>query len=93
VCSGELVSGIGMLTAFQCGKGNFRGIPTKITTEYFKKAKGTVFASTSFDMKRLVPDSEVIVETLLRNKAGEELARCTITWTISAKKEENKKLQ
>jgi hypothetical protein len=79
-----------MLTAMQCDHGKCRGIPVKITTEYFKKAKGTVYASSSIDMKRLVHGSEVIVETLLSNKAGEELAKCSITWTISGTKENKK---
>ena len=86
------MSGIGMLTAFQVGKGQFRGIPVKITTEYYKKAKGTIEARSSFDMQNLRPDDvEVVVETVLRDQAsGEEVAKCFITWTISAKKEAKK---
>jgi hypothetical protein len=90
LCSGELVSGIAMLTSFQCGKGKIRGIVVKITTEYSKKAKGRVIASTSLDTKLLVPDAEVVVVTVLTNMAGEELAKCLITWKISAK--ESKKV-
>ena len=88
------MSGIGMLTAFQCtseeGK-HFRGIPIKITTEYIKKAKGTVFASSSFDIQRLVADAEVVLDTVLRNKAGEEVAKCSITWIISVKEKKKGK--
>lgn len=90
--SGELVSGIGMLTAFQCVEGKqLRGIPIKITTEYVKKAKGTVFATSLIDMQRLVVDSEVVIEIVLRNKAGEDVANCSITWIISSKEEKKKK--
>eukprot|EP00603_Paraphysomonas_imperforata_P006434 CAMPEP_0114423834 /NCGR_PEP_ID=MMETSP0103-20121206/6366_1 /TAXON_ID=37642 ORGANISM="Paraphysomonas imperforata, Strain PA2" /NCGR_SAMPLE_ID=MMETSP0103 /ASSEMBLY_ACC=CAM_ASM_000201 /LENGTH=197 /DNA_ID=CAMNT_0001592535 /DNA_START=45 /DNA_END=635 /DNA_ORIENTATION=+ len=78
---GELVSGLGMLTAFQVEKGKYRGIPTKITTEYFKKAKVTILACSSIDLKQLQSGKDIVVETVLRDKAsGEEVAKCFITW-------------
>lgn len=87
------MSGIGMLTAFQVEKGKYRGIPIKINTEYYKKAKGTILASSSFDRKKLGPETkEVVVETVLRNKSdGEEVAKCFITWTISVKESKKAK--
>lgn len=82
-----------MLTAFQVQKGKYRGIPVKIATEYYKKAKGTTIASSTIDMKNLKADTEVVVETVLRDQAsGEEVAKCFITWTLSAKKD-SKKIQ
>lgn len=83
---GEVVSGIGMLTAFQCDQGKgVRGIPIKISTEYFKKAKGAVIASSSIDLSRLVPGTDMVLETVLSNEGGEEVARCSVMWTLSAK--------
>lgn len=82
-----------MLTAFQSaseeGK-HFRGIPVKISTEYMKKAKGTVYASSDIDMGRLKAGAEVVLETVLRNGAGEDVAKCSITWTISTKEKKKK---
>ena len=84
------MSGTAMMTSFGMKK-SIRGIPIKITTEYFKKVKGTVYATSSVDITRLVPNTDVVVETMSRNKAGEDVAKCSIVWIISAK--ERKKVQ
>ena len=90
VYRGELVSGITMLTAFQTDKKEFRGIVVKISTEYVKKAKGRILATSSLDTSRLNTSKDFVVESILTNDSGEELAKCFVSWTVSRKQTNGK---
>lgn len=79
--AGELVSGLAMTTALPAGT---RAIVTKLTTEYLKKARGTIVAECRVtDPPRPSVPMEVIVTGTLTDAKGELVARVQATWLVA----------
>lgn len=85
---GEVTSGLATLTALPP---RVRGIVTELATEYKKKARGTLVA----ECRAEVPDAfeanqprEQRVEAIIRDRAGDEVARVRATWLLSLRPDE-----
>ena len=75
----EFASGAAMTTALPAG---YRGIVTRMSIEYFKKARGTITAVSRPTLPDLTKDSECDVESALTNEQGELVARATVRWKL-----------
>jgi len=77
---GEMTSGLAMLTGLAP---NARGIAIKITTEYFKKARGLLVAETRCEVPHVQGvDMEVEVQADIRDRDGDVVARTTAHWRL-----------
>jgi acyl-coenzyme A thioesterase PaaI-like protein len=79
----EFASGAAMSTALPPG---YRGIVTKMSIEYFKKARGTITAESRPALPDLTHETEHDVQSELKNEAGEIVARATVRWRLSPEK-------
>ena len=75
----EFASGAAMTTALPAG---YRGIVTKITIEYFKKARGTVIAESRPTVPDLSHDVEHDVISEVKDAEGDVVARATVRWKL-----------
>jgi acyl-coenzyme A thioesterase PaaI-like protein len=75
----EFASGAAMTAALPSG---YRGIVTKMSIEYFKKARGTITAESRPTLPDLTRETEHDVQSELTNEAGEVVARATVRWRI-----------
>jgi len=75
----EFASGAAMTTALPPG---FRGIVTKISIEYFKKARGTVTAESRPVLPDLSVDGEFDFTSEIKDQAGDVVARATVRWRL-----------
>ena len=70
-----------MTTALPVGT---RAIVTRLTTEYLKKARGTIVAECRVaDPPRPAAPMEVVVEAKLTDKEGDLVARVQATWRLA----------
>ena len=77
---GEYTSGLAMLGALSS---NIRGIPTKISTEYYKKARGSLLAESSCSPPaNITDDTDFEVFTDIKDQQGEVVARTTVNWRL-----------
>lgn len=76
---GEVVSGLAMLTALPPGK---RGIVIDLRMQYSKKARGTLVAEASVDLPPLEEQQPIEVVGVIRDQAGDEVARATVRWLV-----------
>ncbi len=77
---GEVASGLAMLTGLAP---NMRGIVIKITTEYFKKARGLLVAETRCEVPQVRgEDMEFEVQADIRDRDGDIVARTTALWRL-----------
>lgn len=76
---GELASGLAMTTAMP---GTVRGIVLNISTDYLKKARGTITAECRATVPAVTGDVEHVVEAELRDDAGDVVARTRVTWRL-----------
>ena len=75
----ELASGLAMMGALPAG---MRGIVTKISIEYFKKARGVLVAESRCSVAPdLAPGSYDFVSDVT-DAAGDVVARATVTWNL-----------
>jgi acyl-coenzyme A thioesterase PaaI-like protein len=75
----ELASGLAML----CGlPNNTRGIVTGFSIEYVKKARGRIFAESSFDPPADNTEREYEIEVILKDMAGEDVATAKAKWLV-----------
>lgn len=79
---GELSSGLLMMTAMQHSPFKMKGIPTKFEVEFFKKAKGKVYATSTCSLDGVSEDCTIAVNSILNNSKGVELAKMTASWNI-----------
>lgn len=76
---GELASGLAMLGALSP---DTRGIPTRLTTEYFKKARGPLVADSHCTPPSVTEDTDFEVYAEIHDAQGEVVARTTVTWRL-----------
>jgi acyl-coenzyme A thioesterase PaaI-like protein len=77
---GEVTSGLAMLTGLAP---DTRGIAIKISTEYFKKARGLLVAETRCEVPPVQgEDMEVEVQADIRDRDGDVVARTTARWRL-----------
>ncbi|MGH7655969.1 MAG: hotdog fold domain-containing protein [Gemmatimonadaceae bacterium] len=75
----EFASGAAMTTALPLG---YRGIVTKMTIEYFKKARGTVTAESRPVLPDLTVDGEHDFTSEITDQKGDLVARATVRWKL-----------
>jgi acyl-coenzyme A thioesterase PaaI-like protein len=76
---GELASGLAMLSSLT---DNTRGIPTLLSIEYFKKARGHILAESHFLPISIDKDTDVKVTADIRDASGDLVARTTVNWHL-----------
>jgi acyl-coenzyme A thioesterase PaaI-like protein len=75
----EFASGAAMTTALPAG---FRGIVTRMSIEYFKKARGTVTAESRPVLPDLSVGGEFDFTSEIKNQEGDVVARATVRWRL-----------
>lgn len=75
----EFASGAAMTTALPPG---YRGIVTKITIEYFKKARGKVTAESRPQLPDLSVEGEHDFTSDITDEKGDLVARATVRWRL-----------
>lgn len=76
---GEVTSGLAMLLALPPG---VRSIVTSLTTEYLKKARGTLTAEAAVNVPEIPDDTEHEVVAEIRDEAGDVVSRTRVTWRL-----------
>jgi acyl-coenzyme A thioesterase PaaI-like protein len=77
---GEFTSGAAMITALPAG---VRSIVTGLSIEYSKKARGTLVAEARVSVPEVTGDVEHLVHAVIRDTAGDEVARIEVRWRLS----------
>ncbi len=78
---GEVTSGLALTLALPPA---VRGIPVSLTTDYRKKARGRLTAEATVAAPGAVAGPlEHRVEAVIRDAAGDEVARTTVSWMLS----------
>ncbi len=75
----EFASGAAMTTALPPG---YRGIVTKMSIEYFKKARGTVTAESRPKLPDLTVEGEYDFTSEITDQKGDLIARATVRWKL-----------
>ena len=75
----ELASGLAMLTGLPP---TVRGIPTAIAIQYLKKARGLLTAESRVAVPQVTQDTSYEVVSSVRDQAGDEVARATVSWRL-----------
>jgi acyl-coenzyme A thioesterase PaaI-like protein len=77
---GELASGLALMSA---APDTVRGIPIRLTTEFLKKARGTLVAESraSFPIVTEPAEHEAVAE--VHDESGDLVARVTALWKVS----------
>jgi acyl-coenzyme A thioesterase PaaI-like protein len=75
----EFASGAAMTTALPAG---YRGIVTKMTIEYFKKARGTVTAESRPVLPDLTVEGEYDFTSVITDQKGDRIALATVRWKL-----------
>ena len=75
----EFASGAAMTTALPSG---YRGIVTKMSIEYFKKARGTVTAESRAVLPDLSTEGEHDFTSDITDETGTVVARATVRWRL-----------
>ncbi len=76
---GEIASGLAMMDTLSSG---VRGIPTRLTTEYFKKARGHLIAESRCTPPVITKDTDFEVHADIRDATGDVVARTTVNWRL-----------
>jgi acyl-coenzyme A thioesterase PaaI-like protein len=75
----EFASGAAMTTALPAG---YRGIVTKMSIEYFKKARGVVTAESRPTLPDLTVEGEYDFTSEITDQKGDLIARATVRWKL-----------
>ena len=76
---GELTSGLALLSALPR---NSRGIPIKISTEYFKKARGKLVAESKADLPVIDNSINFEASSEILDQQGDVVARTIVNWRL-----------
>lgn len=76
---GELTSGLALLSALP---DNGRGIPIKISTEYFKKARGKLVAESKADLPVIDKSINFEASSEILDQQGDVVARTIVNWRL-----------
>ena len=79
---GELATGLAMNSALS---GNLRGIVTRLSMDYMKKARGPLIAECQCDIPGRYTEAEYQVEGIIRDEVGDIVAVCSATWLVGPK--------
>lgn len=82
----EFASGAAMTTALPPG---FRGIVTKMSIEYFKKARGVVTAESRPVLPDLTTDGDYDFTSEITDQKGDLVARATVRWRLGPVREKS----
>ena len=77
---GELASGLALMTS---APPDVRGIPIRLTTEFFKKARGVLVAESTASFPRATEPIEHEAVAEVRDEAGDVVARVTAVWRVA----------
>ncbi len=75
----ELATGLAMNSALHS---NMRGIVTRLSMDYLKKARGTLTAECQCDIPKRNEETEYILEGIIRDEVGDIVAVGTATWKV-----------
>ena len=76
---GELTSALAMLGGIPS---TTRGIPTLLSIEYFKKARGILVAESHCTPPNVTEDTDFKVYADIRDSEGDVVARTTVNWRL-----------
>jgi acyl-coenzyme A thioesterase PaaI-like protein len=76
---GELTTGLALTFGLP---DDARGIPTRLTIEFVKKARGRLTSECSAPPVDLATERDYDVEAVIKDPAGDVVARCTARWRI-----------
>lgn len=76
----EVASGTAMLVALPPG---VRGIVRGLEIEYLKKARGRLTAECTCTAPSVAEPTDVPVTAVVRDAAGDEVAKATVTWRLA----------
>ena len=76
---GEVASGLAMLGTLSA---DTRGIPTRLSIEYYKKARGRLIAESHCSPPTVAEDTDFEVYADIRDADGDVVARTTVNWRL-----------
>lgn len=76
---GELTGGLALLSGLP---ENTRGIPTKISIDFYKKARGQLVAESHSGMPKVNESMDYEVSTDIQDSDGEVVARTVVNWRL-----------
>ena len=76
---GEVTSGLALLTSLPP---HIRGIVTKISIEYFKKARGRLIAESSVTLPEISTPIDHVVHAEIKDPEGVLLAKTAVRWRL-----------
>ena len=76
---GEVASGLAMLGTLSS---DTRGIPTRLSIEYYKKARGHLVAESHCSPPEISEDIDFEVHADIRDADGDVVARTTVNWRL-----------
>jgi acyl-coenzyme A thioesterase PaaI-like protein len=82
---GELTSGLALNTGLPA---NVRAIVTRITTEYVKKARGTLVAECRCELPTVTEDMDYPIEALITDQELDLVAKVRVMWRLGLRQEQ-----
>ena len=79
---GEMTSGLALNTGLSA---DVRGIVTQITTDYVKKARGTLVAECRCELPTVTKDMEYTVEAVIKDQQHDIVAKVKVVWRLGLK--------
>jgi len=76
---GEVASGLAMLGTLTA---DTRGIPTRLSIEFFKKARGPLIAESHCSPPTVSEDTDFEVYADIRDAEGDVVARTSVNWRL-----------